>query len=80
MDNKIDLIKKQYTDFWEWVGTRKSSITCSEKLIDEMVDESKLKFEENGEEILDIYVYKYEEGLLPFVTIEFLTRPKQKES
>ncbi|MEK4654400.1 hypothetical protein [Niallia sp. FSL W8-0954] len=78
MDKKIEVIKKQQQDIWKWVGTRKSAINCVESLIDEMIDWRRKQSEEMGEELLDVNVFKHQSSF-PFVTIEFLLRPKQEE-
>lgn len=79
MSKKVEVIKKQQKDLWKWAGTRKSALNCGETLIEKMIDESKKQFEEMDEELLYVHVFKYEPRAFPFVTIEILSQPKQKE-
>lgn len=76
--NKMtDVIKKQSPDIWKWAGTQISGLSCSETLIDEMIENEKKQLEESGRELLDVYVFKSEERVFNCVGIKFLTRPKR---
>ncbi len=78
--NKItDVIKKKSPDIWKWADTRITALSCSETIIDEMIEIQKKHIEESGRELLDVHVFKSEERVFEFVGIEFLTRPKQNE-
>ncbi len=78
MGTKTDIIKKQSPEDWKWAGTRISTLSCSETIIDEMIENQKKQIEKEGRELLDVNVFKLEERILPCVCIELLTRPKQK--
>ncbi|MFE7064584.1 hypothetical protein ACFVAD_20835 [Sutcliffiella sp. NPDC057660] len=78
MSKKVEVLKKEHKDIWQWAGTRKSALNCSENLIEEMINVSKEQFEEMGEELLDVHVFRYEPRVFPFVTIEFLLRKKKE--
>lgn len=73
-----DVIKKQSPDIWKWAGTQISALSCSETLIDEMIEIKKRQIEGSGRELLDVHVFRPEKRVFPCVGIEFLTRPKQK--
>ncbi len=77
MNKMTDVIKKQSPDIWKWAGTQISALSCSETLIDEMIENEKKQLEESGRELLDVHVFKSEERVFPIVGIEFLTKPKQ---
>lgn len=78
MSKMIDVINKKSPDIWKWAETRITALSCSETIIDEMIEIQKKQIEESGRELLDIHVFKSVERVFPFVGIEFLTRPKQK--
>ncbi|MGI2851607.1 hypothetical protein ACRS6Y_15230 [Bacillus cytotoxicus] len=78
MSKRTDIIKKQPPDFWQWAGTQISSISCSETLIDEMIEIQKEQIEDSGRELLDVHVSKSEKRVYTIVRIDFLIRPKQK--
>lgn len=78
MGTIIDVLKRKSPDIWQWADTKISVLSCSETLIDEMIEMMREQFEDSGRELLDVHVYRLETRILPCVCMKFLTRPKQK--
>ncbi|MCA1025027.1 hypothetical protein LCM23_02915 [Cytobacillus kochii] len=80
MSEKLNIIKMQSPEIWQWAGTTINSLTCSESLIEEFIDSKKRKIEKAGMDLLDIHVFKWDDSGYEMATIEFLIRPKQNKS
>jgi hypothetical protein len=79
VSSKIDIIKRQSPEIWQWAGTTITSLICSETLIDDFIESKKQKIEKAGLELLDIHVFKWEDSVYHMATIEILIRPKHVE-